>query len=1042
MKKKSNEKSKKQDILIVEDSPTQSLKLKQLLVDKGYSIRLATNGSEALLQVKKQLPDLILSDIMMPVMDGYEMAGTLKSNPEYEKIPIILLTMLVESEDILKSLECGADMYISKPYDNNYLLRHVELLLSNQPEIHASEMKSGEFEITYYHKKYKVKAEFFKVINLLFSTYETAVSKNKELTDAQNELIKLNNNLEELVNQRTAALLDEIAERKIVERELRKSEEKYRTLLDTLQEGIWVIDSNDITTFVNDIMPAMLGYTKKEMFGKSIFDFIDVRKTEYVKNQIDRHKEGIYEQIEYEFVKKDGTRIQTILETGPIFDDKGNYNGTIAGVIDISERKKHEEQLNNLNIVLKAIRNVNQLIVREKDKSALIRQACNLLVETGSFRHAFISLFDESMKLIDFTYSGDVPNHNKIRESLQKGDYPLCYKDALANPDKISTKHPIRDCKGCDFFENKSLNDTKSLTSILFFEGKTYGFITISVFEYFIEIEEGFRILEEVIGDISYALHHFDIEEKRRKAEEYIRWQEKYFENLLENANVWLDAIDSDGKLVFWNKKAEEISGFKKELLLGNSRKWKLMYPEGNKADELLEFCRNIIKNGEIIKDIETEINTADGEKRIIAWSSNLIKEEDGQVSGSMFVGEDLTERKKAETDLIAAKERAEEMNRLKTSFLANMSHELRTPMNGILGFSEILQLEDQLEIVREIASVINKSGKRLMNTLNSILNLSRVEAGELKPQKEIVNLIDVAFNTVELFRIEAEKKKIDLNMESEFESLLVLTDERMINDSLNNLVNNAIKFTNEGSVTVKVSKEITDKQEWVIIDIIDTGIGIDEKDFNTIFDEFRQVSEGLSRSFEGTGLGLTICKRYIHFLGGTIDVKSKLNVGSTFTIKLPYLKDSKSDSANSDQLDKKQSQNIPITKVLTEKKKLLYVEDDDVSIKLLEILTKDKYLIDVARKAKEAIEKAKTNLYNMILMDINLGKGESGIDATREIRKLDNYKKIPIIAVTAFAMYGDREEFINCGCDDYISKPYNQNELLEIIDRYLSKDK
>ncbi len=1037
MKKKINDKSVNWEILIVEDSPTQSLKLKRVLEDKGYKVRLATNGSDALVQVKEKIPDLIISDIIMPIMDGYNMSKALKAEPEYKDLPIILITSLSESEDILVSLECGAEMFISKPYDENYLLHQVQLILSNQTEIQGTESPDG-FEITYYDKKYKIKKDFYRVLNILLNTHETAVGKNRELIDAQNELIKLNNNLEELVSQRTAALLDEIAERKIIEKELRKSEEKYRNLIGTLQEGILVIDNNENTTFVNDVLPSMLGYTKKEMIGKSIYSFMDDNFKDTARKQIESRKQGVFEQFEFEFLKKDGTRIQTLLEAGPLYDEKGKYIGAIAGVIDITERKMHEEQLKNLNIVLKAIRNINQLIVREKDKGDLIRKACNLLLEPGSFRHAFISLFDESMNLIDFTYSGEVENPEKIKEFLKKGVFPECYKDAMKNPDKISTKHPFLDCNECGFYDNKILNGTKSLTSLLYFEGKTYGFITISVFEYFIEIEEGFRILEEVIGDISFALYTFDIGEKRKKAEEFIRWQEKYFEYLLENANVWLDAIDTEGNLIFWNKKAEEISGYRKDFVLGNQKKWDAMYPENGKGRELLEYCKNLIKDGQIIKDVETEVTTAKGNKRIISWSSNLIYDEFGIVTGCMFVGEDITERKLSEEELIIAKENAEEMNRLKSSFLANMSHELRTPMNGILGFSEILVTEEKISVVREIADVINKSGKRLMNTLNSILNLSRIEAGEIKSQKSIVNIMDLLYNTVDLFKVEADKKNLRINLESEFDSLLIETDERMLQDVFNNLVNNAIKFTTEGGVSVKVSRVITDIMKLIEIEVTDTGIGIDEKDYGTIFDEFRQVSEGLSRSFEGTGLGLTICKRYLNILGGTITVKSKIHEGSTFTVGLPFFSDKSIEKSKGIAVvDKHEIKKEKVSGTIG-KPRILYVEDDDVSIILFEKIFKDKYEIDIAKKAKEAIQKAKENNFALIIMDINLGKGESGMDATREIRKLDYYKNIPIIAMTAFAMQGDKQEFLDGGCNDYISKPYDHHELVRMIDKYI----
>ena len=276
------------------------------------------------------------------------------------------------------------------------------------------------------------------------------------------------------------------------------------------------------------------------------------------------------------------------------------------------------------------------------------------------------------------------------------------------------------------------------------------------------------------------------------------------------------------------------------------------------------------------------------------------------------------------------------------------------------------------------------------------------------------------------------------LILESKYDAIYLRTDERMVSDIINNLVNNAIKFTHHGSITVRVETEDIDLQKYVVIDIIDTGIGIEEKYFDTIFDEFRQVSEGLSRSFEGTGLGLTICKRYAEMLGGSISLKSRLNEGSTFTLKIPlvYNKDYEL------QVSRKVEEGLPVTiqqEVESDNKpKILYVEDDDISIVLIEKLLKHRYELDYASNAAQAVKIAKENQYKLILMDINLGKGESGMDATREIRKLDYYKNVPIIAVTAFAMYGDKEEFINGGCYDYLSKPFDNESLINLIEKYI----
>ncbi|MBI5324281.1 MAG: response regulator [Ignavibacteriae bacterium] len=248
----------------------------------------------------------------------------------------------------------------------------------------------------------------------------------------------------------------------------------------------------------------------------------------------------------------------------------------------------------------------------------------------------------------------------------------------------------------------------------------------------------------------------------------------------------------------------------------------------------------------------------------------------------------EINAHKRTVKDLIISKNKAEEMNRLKSNFLANMSHELRTPMNGIIGFSQILKDDNNLDSVKEIAELIYKSSKRLMETLNSILDLSRLASGEVIPKLSFVNLLQILNEIIVLNRNSARNKQLELKLDTTLDNLSFNCDSRFIWEIMNNLINNAIKFTDNGSISIKVDTTLVNKEKYAVIDIIDTGIGIEESQYNVIFDEFRQVSEGLSRSFEGTGLGLTISKKYVELLGGILKVKSKLNEGSTFTILLP----------------------------------------------------------------------------------------------------------------------------------------------------------
>jgi signal transduction histidine kinase len=235
-------------------------------------------------------------------------------------------------------------------------------------------------------------------------------------------------------------------------------------------------------------------------------------------------------------------------------------------------------------------------------------------------------------------------------------------------------------------------------------------------------------------------------------------------------------------------------------------------------------------------------------------------------------------------TDLTAGKEKAEEMNRLKTSIMNNMSHELRTPLIGIMGFAEILETEIEDPELKNMVSMIHMGGKRLSETLNHILNLSKIESEKLSVENKVFNLSQVTGKRVANYEGVAKIKGLCLETIITDENIIVNMDERIYSQILDNLVNNAIKFTSNGGIKVILDKE----NEQAILKVIDTGIGVAEEDFNLIFEEYRQVSAGLSRSYQGSGLGLTITKRFVEKLGGKITLESKIGTGSTFTVILP----------------------------------------------------------------------------------------------------------------------------------------------------------
>ncbi len=385
--------------------------------------------------------------------------------------------------------------------------------------------------------------------------------------------------------------------------------------------------------------------------------------------------------------------------------------------------------------------------------------------------------------------------------------------------------------------------------------------------------------------------------------------------------------------------------------------------------------------------------------------------------------------------ELREAKARAEESERLKMAFLANMSHEIRTPMNGILGFAELLKDpglsgDQQYEYIK----IIEKSGKRLLNIINDIVNISKLEANMVTTNIAPTNVNEQIEYIYTFFKQEVRNKGLQLSIKNTLPSseVFILTDSDKLYAILINLVKNAIKYTNEGSIEFGynlISDRTPAELEFFVKD---TGIGIAKESQKIVFDRFLQAENADRNIIEGTGLGLAISKAYAEMLGGRIWLESKINEGSTFFFTIPY---------NFTSPTENNVQNVrPVyerTRHINDLK-VLIVEDDQLSEELITIMVKsitDNVLI--ARTGPEAIEMCRKNCdLKLILMDIRLPE-MSGYEVVRQIREFN--KNVIIIAQTAYALSNERELAIKAGCDDYISKPFIKEDLMALIKKYIS---
>jgi signal transduction histidine kinase len=353
-------------------------------------------------------------------------------------------------------------------------------------------------------------------------------------------------------------------------------------------------------------------------------------------------------------------------------------------------------------------------------------------------------------------------------------------------------------------------------------------------------------------------------------------------------------------------------------------------------------------------------------------------------------------ERELSRKELIEAKETAEDMSKLKSNFLANMSHELRTPLIAILGYTEILNSEIEHYEWNDMISTIMQSGKRLLETLNLILDLSKVEADKVQINYNELNISEEIYDIVTMLAPVAQKKELYLKAEVENNIVLSKLDKRLFHSIITNLVNNAIKYTKTGGIVIGLSVLKSSNNSYAMIRVADTGIGIAKEDQETIFEEFRQVSEGYNRHFEGAGLGLTIAKKFTEKMGGSISLESEAGKGSVFTVVFPVAEnkvklESVSIATKEDLLPK------PIGK----KKKVLVIDDDLATRKIVELFLRGEIEIESASNSKEATDLINNDIYSLVLMDISLGKGISGIELLHNLRMIPAYKNIPVIAVT-----------------------------------------
>ncbi|MDP3685107.1 MAG: ATP-binding protein, partial [Ignavibacteria bacterium] len=333
--------------------------------------------------------------------------------------------------------------------------------------------------------------------------------------------------------------------------------------------------------------------------------------------------------------------------------------------------------------------------------------------------------------------------------------------------------------------------------------------------------------------------------------------------------------------------------------------------------------------------------------------------------------------------------------------------------------------------------------GRRLLETLNVILQFSKIEAEKVALTPQLFDVVASLRNITERYKIFAQQKNLNLFFENEAVDCYAESDRLLFEEIISQLLNNALKFTEEGTVLVVLKKEEVDLAKYFSVEISDTGIGISPENCQIIFDEFRQVSEGISRYYEGLGLGLTIVKKYTSLLNGKVELQSEVGVGSIFKLRFPMIESERAELVPFTEEEKKPfslTEFFKETKFENDLPVVLLVEDDPSTSDVITIFLRKVCRLEYANRADKAIQKASEKKYNVILMDINLGKGPSGKEAMELIKQNSTNSDTPVIAVTAYALENEKQTLLSAGFTDYISKPFDKMEIIEKLTSCLLK--
>ena len=824
----------------------------------------------------------------------------------------------------------------------------------------------------------------------------------------------------------------DITELRKTEEQLKESEERFTLAVQGTNDGIWDWYLPDNKFYFSPQWKKMLGYAEDELENKyeTWIELLHPKDRDYVNKLIDEFLKGNENLLSFEnrMIHKDGS-YRIIMSRGIMVRDAQKKPIRVVGSnSDITERKNVEKHIYKSLKQQKLLSDISFLFSSVVDDlQDPISQAIGMLGAHTDVSRVYI--FENSADEVFTTNTFEWCNkgfRSQI-DGLQNIPYSMVpsWKKKLLKGGIIS--HNIQELPE-DIRDILEPQEIKAVMIFPIFVMKRFvGFVGFDDCTQHRKWDESeiqlMKTFTNLLGNVF----------ERQHTERQLLVSEEKYRSVVDNLTEVIFQTDEKSILTFLNPAWTDITGYSIEESIGHNI-MDFIYPEDRiEIDELYEllidqkidFCRETLR-----------ISVKDGEIRWIEIFARVTIDEFNQIEGISGTLNDVTDRKLAEEALIMAKEQAEQASLAKAQFLSTMSHEIRTPMNAVIGITNLLLRNQPREDQVKNLKLLKFSGENLLHLLNDILDFSKIEAGKVTFEEVDFNFKDLLSGIKQSLAIKAVEKGIKLRMLLD-ESVpeMLAGDPTRLSQILNNLIGNAIKFTEKGSVTLTVDiLEQDESQVSMEFAVIDTGIGISSEKLENIFDSFSQASSDTTRKYGGTGLGLAITKKLLELQGSEIQVDSELGKGSKFYFRLTLKPGKALPEENYSQPSHHTPQHL-------NGHRILLVEDNPVNVVVASQFLEDWGAeIVVAENGEKALAILKKQSFGIVLMDLQMPVMD-GYEAATHIRRELTKEQLPIIALTADAMQGVQEGIYEVGMNDYVSKPFAPDDLYKKIIKYIKTD-